>query len=1123
MLTASGAWQATEGGAEAVEVGRLLTDESAGPDEAAGRVPRALPENLAYVIYTSGSTGRPKGVAVSHAALANFLHSMTECPGLSSTDVLLSVTAISFDIAGLELYLPLVNGATVALASDEEVSDGARLASRLTQSGASVMQATPATWRMLADAGWAGSPHLKALCGGEAVGERQARELGASHASAWNMYGPTETTIWSSVAPLDGGRVTIGTPIANTQLYVLDRRLQPVPVGVPGELYIGGEGLARGYLKRAALTAEKFIPNPFGARPGERIYLTGDVARFLPDGRVECLGRGDQQVKVRGYRIELGEVESVLGTHGAVRACAAAVRDEAGGGKRLVAYVVHDPAYVPEGDTQVEQVAQWESVWGEAYREESEGQEATLNLAGWNSSYTGEPIPREEMREWVDHTVARILSLRPSRVLEIGCGTGMLLLRLAPHCESYHATDLTAHALEFTRGQARRGGLNSVVLSQRPADDFEGIADGSFDTIILNSVIQYFPGVEYLLRVLEQAARSVRPGGTVFVGDVRSYTLLEAFHASTQLYQAAPMLARAELRRRVGRLVSEENELTVDPNLFKALERLLPNVSRVQINLKRGRHHNELTRFRYDVVLHVGPARPEAQLRPRLDWEAEGLTLETLRERLLGEDSEAVYVGRIPNARLFEEARLLGWLEGDGPASVDELRRALAESGRPDVDPEDLWSLGEELGYEVEVSWAGTGADGRLDALFRRAASEALEVNAVARHDGDATEAGWPDDPAPDWTRFANNPLRQALARRVIPELRGYVRERLPEYMVPSAFVVLDALPLTPNGKVDRKALPEPDLAPTSAYVAPRTPSEELLCAVFSQVLGVERVGAEDNFFELGGHSLLATQLVSRVREAFGVELPLRELFEGPTPSALARKVEAAVTAGSAAMERVTQSPRDGELELSFAQQRLWFLNQLDPNSAAYNIPGGVRLSGALDGGALSRALTEVVRRHESLRTSFPSAGGQPMQVIAQPTRIELPIIDLSALGEEEREASARTLSAEEGARPFDLGAGPLLRVHLLRFSPETHLTAADDAPHHLGRLVDAGARRRTQPALRRLLARRRLPARGTSRPIRRLRTVAARPPRSGSLRPRPLLLARGVGRRAPGAGTSNG
>lgn len=298
--------------------------------------PLAKPSNLAYVIYTSGSTGRPKGVAIEHRSLTNFLYSMAQEPGLAQTDVLLAVTTLSFDIAGLELLLPLVQGARVELVSRETALDGVALSRALRDAQATVMQATPATWRMLLDSGWQGDRKLKVLCGGEALGPELARRLMSASGQIWNMYGPTETTIWSSVARIDSEQVTIGWPIANTQMYVLDSHKQPVPIGVTGELWIGGEGVARGYLNRSELTAEKFQSDPF--RTGGRIYRTGDLARRLSSGQLECLGRGDEQVKIRGYRIELGEIESVLRENPQVADCAVSVHDVEGD-RRLVAFV----------------------------------------------------------------------------------------------------------------------------------------------------------------------------------------------------------------------------------------------------------------------------------------------------------------------------------------------------------------------------------------------------------------------------------------------------------------------------------------------------------------------------------------------------------------------------------------------------------------------------------------------------------------------------------------------------------------------------------------------------------------------------------------------------------------
>ncbi len=309
---------------------------------------QVAPENLAYVIYTSGSTGKPKGVKIQHRSLTNFLLSLHQNPGLSEQDTLLAITTISFDIAALELYLPLIVGAKIVLVSREVAADGLQLLEKLNKAGITVMQATPATWRLLLATGWKSSHHLKIFIGGEALPQELANQLLNKSQLVWNLYGPTETTIWSSVFQVGvqeaiqtkGGLESIGRPIANTQIYLLDQYLQPVPIGVSGELHIGGDGLAIGYLNRPELTAEKFIPNPFSNEPNARLYKTGDRARYLPDGNIEYINRIDNQVKLRGFRIELGEIEAVLVQHPEVHEAVVLIREDQPGDKRLVAYLV---------------------------------------------------------------------------------------------------------------------------------------------------------------------------------------------------------------------------------------------------------------------------------------------------------------------------------------------------------------------------------------------------------------------------------------------------------------------------------------------------------------------------------------------------------------------------------------------------------------------------------------------------------------------------------------------------------------------------------------------------------------------------------------------------------------
>ena len=299
-------------------------------------------DNLAYIIYTSGSTGKPKGVQISHGALVNFLSTMRQKPGMTAKDQVLGLTTFTFDMAGLELFLPISVGACLVIARREVASNGIELLDLLVRSGVTLMQATPATWQLLLEAGWPSSNQLKILCGGEALPSELAKQLQARSSFLWHLYGPTETTIWSTTYHIESEEslICIGRPIANTQVYILDRYLQPVPIGVPGELHIGGAGLARGYLNRLELTAEKFIPNPFSDQPGTRLYKTGDLAHYLPNGNIQLLGRIDNQVKIRGFRIELGEIEANLSQHPDVRQTVVIAREDVPGDQRLVAYIV---------------------------------------------------------------------------------------------------------------------------------------------------------------------------------------------------------------------------------------------------------------------------------------------------------------------------------------------------------------------------------------------------------------------------------------------------------------------------------------------------------------------------------------------------------------------------------------------------------------------------------------------------------------------------------------------------------------------------------------------------------------------------------------------------------------
>ncbi|NET03815.1 MAG: amino acid adenylation domain-containing protein [Symploca sp. SIO2B6] len=860
------------------------------------------PENLAYTIYTSGSTGKPKGVQLPHLGVVNFLTSMAQQPGLTAKDTLLAVTTISFDIAGLELYLPLSVGAKVVLASRELASSGQLLAKLIRDSGTTVMQATPATWYLLLVAGWEGIPGLKILCGGEALPRELAEQLLERKASLWNMYGPTEATIWSTVYEVGKGRQSqqtkdapesIGRPIANTQIYILDSHLQPVSVGVIGELHIGGAGLARGYRNRPDLTAEKFIPNPFNQSQSERLYKTGDLARYLPDGNIEFLGRIDHQVKIRGFRIELGEIESVLNRHPGVNQSVVVAQESSANGlsrgdKRLVTYVVPDPTYqgnddLDESESQAIQ-EQWQELWNLAYSQEATEADPTFNISGWNDSYTGAPIPAEEMREWVKGTVERILSCKPNSVLEIGCGTGMLLFRVAPHCSAYYGVDLAPKALRYIEEQMEKleGSWSHVQLRQGAANEaFEGIQPGEIDTLIINSVVQLFPGIGYLVEVLEKAAKLIKPGGTIFIGDVRSLPLLEAFHASIQLHQAPDSLTTEQLSQRIRKSIVQEGQMAIAPAFFTALQQHLPQISHVQIQLRRGRYHNEMSKFRYDAILHVGQEIYPTAEPHWLDWQKDKLTFSSVRQLLLENQPERLGVKQVSNSRLVPEMKLLELIKNGEPTTVGALKQSLQQLKSDGIEPEEWWKLRAELTYTVAINWSES--QGYYDVVFQQGDTLSPSISPPV--------SSLPHKP---WSAYANNPLQGQVASKLEPQLRRYLQENLPDYMVPTAFVTLEKMPLTPNGKVNRRALPlpdrsRPDLATT--LVTAQSETEQVIAKVWQEILQLDLVGIQDNFFELGGNSLLLTQVHHQLAKLFGSNLSIVELFQYPTIKGLAQKL----------------------------------------------------------------------------------------------------------------------------------------------------------------------------------------------------------------------------------------
>nr|WP_232266929.1 non-ribosomal peptide synthetase [Streptomyces pactum] len=825
------------------------------------------PHHLAYVIYTSGSTGRPKGVQVTHGGLAGLRVQQAGWFGCGPGARVLQFSSAGFDAAVWELTAALNTGATLVVPEQARLA-GEELArvladGRITHAvlPPSVLATLPercagelAGLRFLASAGEALPPHLAARW--------------ASGRTLVNAYGPTEATVCATASrPLSGGRgpVPIGSPQAGIATRVLDDRLRPLPPGASGELYVSGSGLARGYLGRPVLTAERFVADPYGP-PGSRMYRTGDLARWHADGQLEFLGRGDSQVKIRGHRIELGEVEAVLAEHPQVARAVATVH-QGDDGPRLTAYVV--PA-TDHAATAQDRVTAWKDLYDTVY--DDVPQSASGDFHGWNSTYTGEPIPLAEMEEWRAAAVEAVLEHRPRRVLEIGAGSGLLLMPIAPQVESYWATDLSPAAAARLTARARGHGWDHVEVRCRPADDFTGIPAGFFDTVVLNSVIQYFPHRRYLTDVLDQALERLAPGGRIVLGDIRN---LATHHALLNAAHAPTTPDTTTLNRSAREALINEEELLVHPDFFDGYARANPRVTGVDIRLKHGRAHNELTRHRYTATLHTTPAQP-VPLRdvPTLAWPATDTdTGAALLTRLTEEHRGPVRVTGVPNRRLAGEWAALEAARAHTP--VEAVRRALTADRPGALDPETVHDWAADHGYRALTTWD-------------RSAEDAFEVVLLPPgHHATAYEGTYRPTPGgrPP-AACVNTPLPQ-LTASVVAGLRRHCADRLPAAMVPATITPLAEIPLTPSGKTDHKALPAPEAVSTGTTRPPRTPREETVCRLFAEVLGLPVVGVDDNFFDLGGHSLLATRLISRVRTVLGAELSLRSLFAHPTAARL--------------------------------------------------------------------------------------------------------------------------------------------------------------------------------------------------------------------------------------------
>lgn len=844
-------------------------------------------EDLAYLLYTSGSTGKPKGVKISHKNLVNFLLSMKEVPGISYIDKLLAITSISFDIAGLELYLPLISGAELVIANNEVTRDGRLLLDIIAQQSISMMQATPSTWQMMLDAGWEQRYPVKLLAGGEGLPKDLADKLLARGTELWNMYGPTETTIWSTIKQISPGeqQITIGKPINNTQVYILNEEGKEVSAYQTGEICIGGNGVSTGYLNRDELTSEQFIPDTFSNKAGAIIYKTGDLGKILDNGEIQHLGRIDQQIKIRGHRIELGEIEAAILQQNDVKQCVVVTREDVPGDKRLVAYITltenADNATNPS----------WKDRWDTLYEIGAEdkqgvnGNDHNIDGTLLHHLSNSEELTKQSA-EWLKTTVARIKEIGAKRIYEIGSGAGQILFEIASHAESYLATDYAQAAITNIQERlyAEPAKWKNVKVSVAAANDFEAVGNKAIDLVLINSVAQYFPHADYMIDVIRQSVAAVTEGGCVFIGDMQGKNTLEMFHAMDHLPRTTDDATVEEFKEVVANRVRIEEEFVADPQFFYLLPKLVPGITGVDVQLRKGASLNETTKYHYDVWLYVGQPVGTAATQQDLNWEDIGTT-EALKQVLSSKPNDVITIHNIPNARTAKDFKLLQLLnEATKTDTIANIRKQV-ESVDGGMYPDIFWNLGAQANYNAHIRWTSDGVDGLFDVVFIPDSDRLLlPTPSIEEHQ--------------DILAFARNPISKNEARlseELVSSIKVNLAAALPAYMVPEDFVALKAFPLTPNAKIDRKALPKPQARNEEGKSVTRllTDNEQLVADIWCQVLGLNSVNPTDDFFQLGGHSLLAVKVMVALEKKTGKRLTITTLFEHVTVEKLAKQLSA--------------------------------------------------------------------------------------------------------------------------------------------------------------------------------------------------------------------------------------
>ncbi|SIO91387.1 non-ribosomal peptide synthetase [Nocardiopsis sp. JB363] len=967
-----------------LSVHRVLADPEGVPWRP-DRVPGGA--EAAYIAHTSGSSGPPKGVVTAHGSLAAHCRRFARRLGLDSHSRVLQFTSATIDISLEEIHTAWAVGAPVVTLPVEHRSDIVRFAEYVDRFRVGFVDLPTSFWRLWSEAIEAGDvppPHAGLVAvgvGSEEVPEKDVRRwlaLPGMRTPLYNLYGSTETSITTVVeGPITGGAPepggVVGRPMPGVTCYVLDPDLNPVAPGEAGELYMSGDVTALGYDGDPWATARRFVPDPFSDVPGTRMYGMGDRVSVDQDGRLRYHGRLDRTLKVHGFSVDPADVEEVIvGTPGVCSARVGLDSDEPGA--RLIAEVM------VEVDEEKQVRAGWRDVYDAIYSgSERHDRTAGLDATGWFSARDSSLIGEDAMRSWRDDTAARLLELRPRRVLDLGCGTGMILHALAPHIERYVGVDFSSEAIGRLRENAvaLASGLEPVFVEADISDALDQMEE-EFDLVVLNSVVQHFIAADRLHAVLTTAAARTVPGATLFVGDVRNLDHSGDYH-------------RWVRRGRPEGAELDEGELLLSPGYFAAIGELDDRPVRVRVDAKDVTD-SEMGLFRFDALLHLDHAPAAGADRVSVaDRTDSAMIAAALADRVV--PGRPLLVRDVPLA----DIRLPGLAEaGVDVPSVGYRAPTLAA----DLEP---------FGVRVRAT-PGRSGPCRRDIVFHRDGDkEAAEAALLAGHRSSGLPA-------------ANNPGERH-RRGLVSAIIERVRTALPRQSWPADYRMVDIaesdLPGTPGAPEESSVRGNPDH---------RSAIEAEITEVWQVALGGQEVGVHDDFFDLGGNSLNMARILTRVRRTYGVELSAKDFFAEPTVTGLSALVAARRT-GSLRVSAV-DGPRPGTATsgpASHAQERLWFLNRLHPGSTAYNSSFAFTVQGPADPAALAGAVRAVAREHPVLRTALHQVDGALRQTITD----RLPEVrELIAVPGERPLENA--LSASERAfvaAPFDLAAAEVFRL----------------------------------------------------------------------------------------------